>query len=163
MDRWACDVDHGDRVMWNRPFDESLVIRPAESDEAGALLDLWRAAGAHPTVTDTLAAVRRLIDEHPGVLLVAELEGRLAGTIIAGSDGWRGSLYRLAVIPEMRRRGIGRALVAEAVRGLNARGIERVSAVVVEADRDAIAFWSSLTDLGVVPDPLPKVRYVATL
>lgn len=142
---------------------EPLLIRPAHVAEAEGVLALWLAADAHPTVTDTLCAVRRLIEEHPGTLLVAELDGHLVGTIIAGCDGWRGTLYRLAVIPELRRRGVARALVAEALRHLRERGVERVSAFVIEADQAAVAFWSSLADLGIVLDPAPKLRYVATL
>lgn len=142
---------------------DSLVIRPATAEEAEDILALWQAADAHPTVTDMPCAVRRLIHEHPGALLVAELDGRLVGTIIAGYDGWRGTLYRLAVIPELRRRGIARALVAEALRSFRERGVERVSAFTIEADQAAVAFWNSLADVGVTPDPAPKRRYISTL
>jgi ribosomal protein S18 acetylase RimI-like enzyme len=140
-----------------------MSIRPAAAGEAEAILALWSAAEAHPTITDTVSAVAHLIREHPGSLLVAQVDGRLAGTVIAVTDGWRGSLYRLAVLPEFRRRGIARALVTEALRRLQDRGIERVSALVIEEDQRAAAFWSSLTDIGVVPDPAPKLRFVANL
>jgi ribosomal protein S18 acetylase RimI-like enzyme len=33
------------------------------------------------------------------------------GTLVAAWDGWRGNMYRLAVLPEHRRAGIGRELV----------------------------------------------------
>jgi len=142
---------------------DSLVIRPARLEEAEGILSVWRAADAHPTVTDTISAVQRLIREQPEALLVAELDGHLVGTVIAGWDGWRGSLYRLAVIPEQRRRGCARALVNEALRRFKDRGIERVSAFVVAADGTAMAFWINIADMGVVVDPAPKIRFVATL
>jgi ribosomal protein S18 acetylase RimI-like enzyme len=139
------------------------MIRPAQLEEAEEVLALWQASDAHPTITDTISAVRRLIAEQPEALLVAELEGRLVGTVIAGWDGWRGSLYRLAVLPQHRRHGLARALVEEALRRFRSRGIQRVSALVVEADQVAVAFWSSLSEIGVILDPAPKVRYVASL
>lgn len=140
-----------------------LRIRPAVAEDAASVLALWVASRSEPTRTDTLPAVERLVREHPGALLVAESEGRLAGTIIAGWDGWRGTLYRLAVVPEMRRRGIARELVGAALRQLSDRGAERVSAFVVESDELAVGFWDALTDFGVIPDPKPKRRYVANL
>jgi ribosomal protein S18 acetylase RimI-like enzyme len=45
---------------------------------------------------------------HPGALLVAEIDGVLAGSLIAAWDGWRGSFYQPAVSPEHRRRGLAR-------------------------------------------------------
>lgn len=151
-----------DDVHANRAFDAPL-IRSAELEEAASILALWQAADTHPTVTDTLSSVRRLIAEHPGAILLAEVDGDLAGTIIAASDGWRGNLYRLAVRPEMRRRGIARALVAEALRRFSDLGIQRVSAFVIASDDPALAFWNSLADLGVRPDPAPKARFVVNL
>jgi ribosomal protein S18 acetylase RimI-like enzyme len=74
-------------------------------------------------------------------LLVAQVEGRLAGTIIAGWDGWRGSLYRLAVLPPARRRGIALRLVAEAERRLAAKGARRLSAIVMSEQDPAVALW----------------------
>ncbi|MGO9498921.1 MAG: GNAT family N-acetyltransferase [Solirubrobacteraceae bacterium] len=35
-------------------------------------------------------------------------EGELVGALIAGWDGWRGNMYRLAVGPDHRRRGVAR-------------------------------------------------------
>lgn len=37
--------------------------------------------------------------------------GRLVGTIMAGWDGWRASMARLAIDPQYRRIGLARALV----------------------------------------------------
>lgn len=139
------------------------VVRTARPEEAVAVLGLWRAADAYPTATDRVGAIRRLIQDFPGSELLAEVHGELVGTVIAASDGWRGTLYRLAVVPEMRRRGIARALVVRALDRFRSLGIERVSAIVIEDDCSARAFWNSLGDLGIVLDPAPKVRYVATL
>ena len=53
-------------------------------------------------------------------LFVAEDEGRLLGTLIAGFDGWRGNMYGMAVEPDQRRRGVGTALVRHAETWLRA-------------------------------------------
>ena len=50
----------------------------------------------------------------PAVLEFWELAAdgeHIVGSVIAGWDGWRCHLYRLAVAPARRREGIGRALL----------------------------------------------------
>jgi ribosomal protein S18 acetylase RimI-like enzyme len=140
-----------------------VLVRAASAADVGDILAIWTAAGAHPTITDTAEAVARLIDEQPGALLVAEVGAQVAGTLIAAWDGWRGNLYRLAVLPSQRRRGIGRTLVMDAARRLRERGVQRVSALVVADDAPALDFWDSLADAGLRRDPLPKERYIWNL
>ena len=118
-----------------------LEVRPAAAHDVEDVLALWRRADAHPSVTDDAASVRRLLERDPGALLVAALDGAIVGTLIAAWDGWRGSFYRLAVLPEHRRRGIARALVEAGESRLRALGAARVTAIVVTADDPAIAFW----------------------
>jgi ribosomal protein S18 acetylase RimI-like enzyme len=118
-----------------------VVVRPGRRDEIAEVLALWREAGSVPSVSDDTASLERLLDTSGDALLVAKVGGRLAGTIIAGWDGWRGSLYRLAVLPPARRRGIALRLVAEAERRLAAKGARRLSAIVMSEHDPAVALW----------------------
>src|SRR6266540_1071211 len=101
---------------------DAATIRPARSDEVEQVLAVWREAEATPSATDNREEILKLLAEPAAVLLVAEAEGRLVGTVIGGWDGWRGNIYRLAVLPAYRRRGIARALVGEAERRLSSMG-----------------------------------------
>jgi len=76
-------------------------------------------------------------------LLVAESAGRVVGAVIAGWDGWRGNIYRLAVDDEHRRRGIGAQLTEAAENYLRDRGVHRVTALVAHDDEAAGAFWDA--------------------
>src|SRR5690349_7835656 len=89
------------------------IIRECRADEAEAVLQMWREAGASPSVTDSVADIRRAILNSPARFLVAEAEKKLIGSVIGSFDGWRANFYRLAVVPAYRRRGLARALVAE--------------------------------------------------
>ena len=77
----------------------------------------------------------------PGGLLLAEENDLTIGTLIAVWDGWRGNMYRLAVLPTHRRRGVATLLVREGERLLFERGARRISALVATGDDAACALW----------------------
>ncbi len=139
-----------------------ITIRPCHPEECAGVLDLWKEAEATPSATDRLEELVRLVSENSDLFLVAEDNRRLVGSIIGGWDGWRGNIYRLAVLPEYRRRGVGRALLQEAERRLSAKGARRLSILVEHEHALAISFWDSLSDTGYERDPR-MVRYVKTL
>jgi ribosomal protein S18 acetylase RimI-like enzyme len=116
-------------------------FRPATIADAPAVLALWREAATAPSHTDNVESVQRLIERDPAALILAETEGRLVGSVLAGWDGWRGSIYRLAVVPSERRHGHGRRLVQQAEARLAEVGAVRSQAIVVETDRRAVDFW----------------------
>lgn len=135
------------------------VIRPAREDEVGEILALWLRADAVVSSTDDPASVRGLVERDQGALLVAEVEGAIVGTLIASWDGWRGGMYRLAVLPELRRQGIARRLVREGERRLAELGAKRIAVVVVREHDHAAGFWRAL---GYEPDDRVD-RYVRSL
>jgi ribosomal protein S18 acetylase RimI-like enzyme len=120
------------------------VIRAASPADHPAVLELWRAAGALPTVTDRADALRVLWQTDAEALLVAACGERVVGSVIAAWNGWRGSLFRLAVHPEHRRRSIATQLVREGERRLVQRGARRIDAIVLAGDAAAIGFWRSV-------------------
>jgi ribosomal protein S18 acetylase RimI-like enzyme len=109
------------------------------------VLALWATSrSAAATTPDTPGAVRHPLTADPGALLVAEADGRIVGALIAASDGWRGSMYRLAVDRTYRRRGIVQRLVACGEARLRGRGVPRVTALVNADDEVATAAWEAL-------------------
>jgi ribosomal protein S18 acetylase RimI-like enzyme len=123
-----------------RGVDARVSIRPATPGELEEVLALWREAEAVPGHTDRADALRRLLDTSTDGLLVAELDGRIVGTVIATWDGWRAGLYRLAVLPSERRRGVARALIGEGERRLREKGAARISVLAI-ASSEAPEIW----------------------
>jgi ribosomal protein S18 acetylase RimI-like enzyme len=119
-------------------------VRTARSGDVEAVLELWETARSeHATTEDSKEVVERLLDADPSSLLVAAIDGRVVGALIATWDGWRGHLYRLAIAPERRRRGIGLALVREGERRLRDRGAPKVIAPVGRSDERAEGLWAA--------------------
>jgi ribosomal protein S18 acetylase RimI-like enzyme len=137
------------------------TIRTARKDDLSAVLELWREAEATPSLTDSLDGLNALMREASATLLVAIADGRIVGSIIGGWDGWRGNIYRLAVAPAHRRKGIARDLVREINRALFAKGAHRISALVEHEHAWAVNFWDSMRDLGYERDPR-LIRYIAS-
>ncbi|MFE9354758.1 GNAT family N-acetyltransferase [Streptomyces olivaceoviridis] len=120
-----------------------LRLRTAGSDDLDAVLAFWRTAAEGTSISDDRAGVERLTDRDPGALILAEQDGELVGTVIAGFDGWRCHLYRLAVHPERRRQGIASALLAAAEERFVRLGGRRADAMVLVRNATAQHAWGA--------------------
>ena len=127
-----------------RRFLGMTVLRPAVVADIPEILTFWTVATAEPSSTDDAGGIGGLLERSPGALIVAVDGDAIIGTVIVGWDGWRGSLYRLAVAPSHRRRGIATVLVNEAERHLHAQGTRRTHLIVSTAGGPAaVDFWRS--------------------
>ncbi|MDT0435582.1 MULTISPECIES: GNAT family N-acetyltransferase [Streptomyces] len=118
-------------------------IRAAGSADLDTVLAFWRTAAEGTSISDDRAGVERLVERDPGALLLAERDGALLGTVIAGFDGWRCHLYRLAVHPRHRRQGIGTALLAAAEERFVALGGRRADAMVLTGNERGRLTWDA--------------------
>ncbi len=121
-----------------------VTIRNGTASDIDAVLGFWRHATTEPSTTDDAASLALLLAHAPDALLLTVDGEMLIGTLIVGWDGWRGSMYRLAVDPACRRRGIATALVEEGERRLVARGARRLHMIVVAAEEPAKSFWTAV-------------------
>jgi len=90
---------------------------------------------------DSREEIARYLARNPGLSCVAEENEKLVGAALCGHDGRRGILYHVAVAPEARGRGVGRALVEYCLRGLTAAGVPRVIILVASENSLGYDFW----------------------
>jgi len=122
-----------------------VPLRRARRDDLPAVLDVdgqafqpfWRfdEGGLADAMAATPSARMRIAVE-PG--------DRVVGYAITGRAGSRGYLQRLAVTPGVQRRGIGTALVADALRWLRRWGAREVLVNTQEHNTAALALYGAL-------------------
>jgi len=121
-----------------------MRLRPFEAPDEQAVIDLWSRCGLLRPWNDPRKDIARKLRVQPELFLVVEVEGALAGTVMAGYDGHRGWINYLAVDPAARHRGLGRALMAEAERLLLQRGCPKINLQVRRDNREALAFYQRI-------------------
>lgn len=102
-------------------------------------------------VDQVLARYRQELNDERALFLVAEEDGEVVGMVHAAvhvpssaSDERAIELSGAVVRRDHRGRGVGRALVAEAVRFAREVGVGRVTLKVFARNEGARAFWESL-------------------
>lgn len=120
----------------------TITLRAGRAADIAGLLAMWQEAAENESrPPDTREALAALLGRDPGALILAEDDGVLIGSVIAGWDGWRFHLYRLAVHPAYRRRGIGSALLRAAEDKARALGVTRIDAMVLDANEAGQQLW----------------------
>ena len=96
-----------------------------------------------PWFTRTL--FRKLLKKNKGLYLVAEMQGKIIGSVFAMEDGgYYGYLYKLAVLPTYRRYGIATKLINSALQVLAKHGIDWTFALVEKTNRASIKTLQSV-------------------
>lgn len=103
---------------------------------------LWREAFPNDAPWNRASsAIAEKMRFQPNLMLVA-LEGPLVvGSLMAGYEGHRGWISRIAVLRAHRHKRIGQALLSEAERRLAALGCIKINLQVVESNAAVVRFY----------------------
>ena len=121
-----------------------FIIRQFQyPEDYPAAVQLWQSAGEgiHLQRSDQPEEISKKLEHDPQLFLVAEKDGQLIGTVIAGYDGRRGLVYHLAVSMEFRHLGIASRLMEEVENRLRALGCIRCYLLVTPNNTDAMQFY----------------------
>lgn len=118
------------------------LITPYQHEHFSGVESLWQEAFPNDGPWNAAAiAIPEKLGFQPDLMLVA-LDGvKVIGSVMAGYDGHRGWISRIAVLKSRRNSGVGRALLAEAERRLSALGCIKVNLQVVEANSSVVEFY----------------------
>ena len=123
----------------------AVRIEPLPERLYDAAIRLWRDSGLTRPWNDPEADLRRAAGGGSSCVLAAigDDDGLLA-TAMVGHDGHRGWVYSVAVRPQHRRLGIGRALLRRLEAALVERGCLKVNLQVRTSNAEVIAFYEKL-------------------
>ncbi len=124
---------------------KSLLIRPYRDGDAAAVIFLWQVVFPDdPPWNDPALVIRRKLTIERDLFLVAEFDGRLVAKVLGGFYGFRGWVYHLAVAPDHRRQGFGRAMMQEIEAQLKLLGCPKLNLQVRATNAEVIEFYRQL-------------------
>ena len=120
-----------------------MQIRLMQIEDYSLVHQLWLSCNGMGLndLDDSREGIERYLKRNPETCFVA-LEGeRIVGVILSGHDGRRGFIHHTAVHPDYRGKGIGTALVEEAMAALERCGIHKAALVVFARNQTGNDFW----------------------
>ena len=129
---------------------DSVTHRAAVETDIDAILEFWLTSAEDTDRHDDRSSLQRLLLRDPDALLLAVVGDEIIGSVIAGWDGWRCHLYRVAVRADWRRKGVVRELLATAEQRFRHAGGRRADAMVLEDNALGQTAWRAL---GYAPQP----------
>lgn len=124
--------------------DREIIYSVMSMADYAEVYELWDGMpGIGLSSADSHDAIAKYLDRNPGLSFTARINGELVGAVLCGHDGRRGYLQHLAVAPDARHKGIGRALVNHSLDALAGVGITRCHIFVFTDNEAGLGFWDS--------------------
>lgn len=122
-----------------------IGLRQMKISDYDAVISLWsQTENLSLKDADSPSGIERYLSHNSGLSFVALDDERIIGAVLAGTDGRRGYLQHLSVIPAFRQQGIGRMLVNHATRALAAKGIAKTHLFVLCGNSQAQQFYEKM-------------------
>ena len=90
-----------------------FIIKIFKDKNRNQVIDLWRKCNLIKPWNDPNQDIDRKLKVNDNLFLIVELNNTLIGSVMAGYDGHRGSVYYLSVDPKYQNKGIGKMLMRE--------------------------------------------------
>ena len=108
------------------------------------VIELWKNVFAYTASHNSPElAIDKKLQIKDGLFFVALKEQRVIGTVMAGYDGHRGWIYSMAVYPDYRKKGIGKALLSYAQDKLIKLGCLKINLQIMEGNEEVQKFYSA--------------------
>jgi ribosomal protein S18 acetylase RimI-like enzyme len=121
------------------------MIAAATSADEAALLALWQICGLTVPQNDPAADFRVALGKPNSDILVArDGSGAVIASVMVGHDGHRGWIYYVAVLPDWRGGGLGRALMDAAESWLARHGLPKAQLMIRDTNLAVRAFYERL-------------------
>ena len=129
-------------------MEKQIKLRPFVEGNSDKVIALWEKAGLLRPWNDPQKDITRKLQEMAvnsySWFWVAERDGVIIATAMAGYDGHRGSVNYLGVDPDVQQSGIGRVIMQRIEADLIAAGCPKLNLQVRSDNVDVLAFYDRL-------------------
>jgi hypothetical protein len=122
----------------------ALTIRPFKASDRKALIALWSDCGLTRPWNPPDRDIDFCLKSKHGAILIGELDGQIAASVMVGHDGHRGWVYYVAADPNQQRKGLGAAIMAAAEAWLQQRGVPKVMLLIRPENKKVARFYKAL-------------------
>jgi len=123
-----------------------MRIRAFQLSDYRSVSELLEVSLSEECCQETLKAFARQLSWDSELILVAEDEGSLVGVMIGTIDRQNGYVYRIAVHPDHRRRGVGRSLMTAMNQRFRQRNVLKVLVALDKHNEHLLPFYERLVD-----------------
>jgi ribosomal protein S18 acetylase RimI-like enzyme len=122
-----------------------MKTRRLTGEDYDQIIALWKRAGLpyKPQGRDRKEVLEAQIRASPDLSIGVFEENRLAGVVLATTDGRKGWINRLAVDPDCRRRGVAKRLINEAETALRNYGIHVFCALIESGNTTSMQLFKA--------------------
>ncbi|HLC73902.1 MAG TPA: GNAT family N-acetyltransferase [Candidatus Nanoarchaeia archaeon] len=117
-----------------------VLTRNYQSTDYESVREILEVGGLFWEASDNKESLERKIQRQPGSILVATEDKKVVGTQFIVED-FMPLLFRLAIHPDFRRRGIGLQLITHAEDLLRSKGHNHVNILVASNDLELIEHY----------------------
>ncbi len=122
-----------------------MKIRIFTEEDRRDVIALWEACDLTRPWNDPNKDIDRKVEFQPDLFFVGEIDSKIVGSAMAGYDGHRGSVFYLAVSPDLQGQSHGEALMAHVERALENLGCPKLNIVVRSSNDRALGFYRRLS------------------
>jgi ribosomal protein S18 acetylase RimI-like enzyme len=122
----------------------ALAIAPIEDGDVAAVTALWQRCGLTRPWNEPAADIALARLGPNSAILIGRDGGAIIASAMVGHDGHRGWVYYVAVDPDHRGKGHGRAIMVAAEEWLRQAGIAKMQLMVRADNAKVQAFYESI-------------------
>jgi len=122
----------------------NLSFRPLEESDVADVVALWERCGLTRPHNDAERDIAFARGEANSDILLGELGGKLAASVMVGHDGHRGVVYYVSVDPAHQGKGFGQQIMRHAEDWLKKRGVWKLNLMMRAENTKTRAFYEKL-------------------
>ena len=124
--------------------DHAFAVAPIEDNDVAEVIALWHRCGSTRPWNDPAGDIALARQGAHSTVLLGRHNGALVASVMVGHDGHRGWVYYVAVDPDWRGQGLGRAIMTAAEAWLRQAGIAKLQLLVRRDNAKASAFYETI-------------------